>query len=247
MGVFNGTEIMLGNMIAQKLGAHYSIPLTPQWVWVQEGTDFFGGLKAGLDANSYDAVLSSVTYTAARSALVDFSCQYYTSYLGLLRGPRDPSMNFTNVPAQLNSPSVYVGALGGTTGAAWVANNIPMATQVLFPNESALVLGVKNGQVHFGISDRTILAYGLQYQMPPCQNCTLLPGNYGTPGGYAMFTEKDPTTTTTTPLPSTAMTTTTTPSPPLKSGTVFSLFVIAFFCCVVVAGVVSGIYFQTRS
>jgi len=48
----------------------------------------------------------------------------------------------------------------------WVDQNIPMATKVQFVNEAALVMGVKNGTVHFGISDKTILQYGLTVCTP---------------------------------------------------------------------------------
>jgi len=249
--IIDGSEIRLGKLIAKKLGQHYALgEVKAEFVLVTEQTDFFGKLKAGLDQAKYDAVLSSVTYTLLRASQVDFTCSYFTTFQGLLRGPREPTKNFTVVPAQLNNPSVLVGALGGTVGNAWVDATIPSATKKLYVNETVLVSALKAGELHFAVSDKFILAYGLAVQHPPCPDCTLLPGDYGTGDNYGMFTAKDPAPT---PSPTPSPTPKPTPRPPkpvskdLKPGTIFSLVSIAFFGSIILLGVAAGIYVNFKN
>ncbi|MGI9068213.1 MAG: ABC transporter permease subunit, partial [Pyrinomonadaceae bacterium] len=148
-GTFTGFDIDLGNAIARELGVRA--------VWINSG---FDGIFPALQNGTFDAVISSVTITPERSAVMLFSDPYYDSgqliavrkgTQGILK-PEDLAGKTAGV--QINTTAqIDLEKRKGIRIAAY--NSIDLA-----------LLDLKNGRIDAVVSDAPVLRYMIRQSFP---------------------------------------------------------------------------------
>ena len=140
-GVLEGIDIEIMYYVGAKLNV--SVVFTPM---------AFDPLFAAVQTGQIDCAISSVTITAARDVVNDFSMPYYVANQAVLVY----ETSTINDTADLND-SDLVSQLG-TTGQMWVDNNLSPDSHVPLDDVPAAVLGVENGLYDAFIVD-TPVAY----------------------------------------------------------------------------------------
>ncbi|MEZ4640552.1 MAG: transporter substrate-binding domain-containing protein [Caldilineaceae bacterium] len=118
------------------------------------GMPFEGMLERGLSSSEIDAVISAITVTEQRAAVVDFSDPYFDGSQGLaVRNDNNAIQSSADLTAETR-----VGVKIATTGAEYVTGNL--AVQVV-PYEEAqlLVDALVNGEVDAAVLDAGVLAW----------------------------------------------------------------------------------------
>jgi polar amino acid transport system substrate-binding protein len=142
-GNFTGFDIEAARWIADRQG------FDAEFVAVQ-----WDRIIPALQAGTIDMIYSAMTITPERQRNVDFTMPYYTVYKRIaIRSGSNITM------ADLYGGRVRIGAQAGTTGAAWVeenmvqSGNMPAANLVLYPDLPALTGSLANGTIDAFISD----------------------------------------------------------------------------------------------
>lgn len=133
-----GASVMLAEALGVYLDREIEIIDTP-----------YPSLIPALESGSIDIIISSMTITAAREEIVDFSDPYTTSQLMMLVH-KDSKVKS---PADLNDPDVIISSKTGTIGALWAQSNAPKAQILNIDEEASAVLEVAQGNADVFIYD----------------------------------------------------------------------------------------------
>lgn len=133
-----GASVMLAEALGEYLGREVEFIDTP-----------YPSLIPALESGSIDIIISSMTITAAREEIVDFSDPYTTSQLMMLVHKDSPVKS----PADLNDPNVTIASKTGTIGALWAQSNAPEAVIKNIDEEASAVLEVAQGNADVFIYD----------------------------------------------------------------------------------------------
>ncbi|MBI1296451.1 transporter substrate-binding domain-containing protein [bacterium] len=118
------------------------------------GMPFEGMLERGLSSSEIDAVISAITVTEERAAVVDFSEPYFDGSQGLaVRNDNGTIQSVTDITADTR-----VGVKIATTGAEYAAANLPV-TAVPYEESQLLVDALVNGEVDAIVLDAGVLAW----------------------------------------------------------------------------------------
>ena len=109
----------------------------------------YPSLIPALESGNVDIIISSMTITAAREEVVDFSDPYTTSQLMML-AHKDSAVKS---PADLNNSNVIIASKTGTIGALWAQSNAPEAQIMNIDEEATAVLEVAQGNADVFIYD----------------------------------------------------------------------------------------------
>ena len=102
-----------------------------------------------------DAILSSMTKTADREVIVDFTRGYYTSSQGVI-GSADATA--INDPVDMNVDGTVVAVQTGTTSDLWANENLPLATILAYEDFPQVTAAISNGEAHYAMGDSPVLA-----------------------------------------------------------------------------------------
>ena len=102
-----------------------------------------------------DAILSSMTKTADREVVVDFTRGYYTSSQGVI-GSADATA--INDPVDMNVDGTVVAVQTGTTSDLWANENLPLATILAYEDFPQVTAAISNGEAHYAMGDSPVLA-----------------------------------------------------------------------------------------
>ena len=150
-----GFDVAMMQEIAKRLGLELNY-LDPQ---------NFDSLMTQVNAgNTMDCAVSSITITDERAELVDFSDSYYDSNqaIVIMKGAYSDK-------AALNDASITVAAQSGTSGEAWVAENLPKAKYVPFTATTDAVTALVAGQVQAVVYDQPIAETHVATQFTDCE------------------------------------------------------------------------------
>ncbi len=131
-----------------------------RWIAARKGFDpvFVGfawdDIIPALEQGKIDMIYSGLTVTPEREERVDFTRPYYTTNQSVA------ARTGSNVSMQdFHAGRLRVGAQAGSTGAAWVAENLagaglmPAEKLVLYPDVSSMAAGLEGGAVQVIIGD----------------------------------------------------------------------------------------------
>lgn len=107
------------------------------------------GLIPSLQSGKADLVISSMSVTAERAKVVDFSIPYAASGLTLLINKDSKVSSYKD----LSSPGVIAAVKSGTIGAIWAQENLPSDNIRVFDEVAACALEVSQGKVDAFIYD----------------------------------------------------------------------------------------------
>ena len=150
-----GFDVAMMQEIADRLGLELNY-LDPQ---------NFDSLMTQVNAgNTMDCAVSSITITDERAELVDFSDSYYDSNqaIVIMKGAYADKK-------ELNDPSVTVAAQSGTSGEAWVAENLPKAKYIPFTATTDAVTALVAGQCQAVVYDQPIAETHVATQFTDCE------------------------------------------------------------------------------
>lgn len=150
-----GFDVAMMQEIADRLGLELNY-LDPQ---------NFDSLITQVNAgNTMDVAVSSITITDDRAELVDFSDSYYDSNqaIVIMKGA------FTD-KKELNDASITVAAQSGTSGEAWVAENLPKAKYIPFTATTDAVTALVAGQCQAVVYDQPIAETHVATQFTDCE------------------------------------------------------------------------------
>lgn len=133
-----GASVRLAEALGEYLDREIEIVDTP-----------YPSLIPALESGSIDIIISSMTITAVREEVVDFSDPYTTSQLMML-AHKDSKVKS---PADLNDSDVIIASKTGTIGALWAASNADQAQILDVEEEASAVLEVSNGTADVFIYD----------------------------------------------------------------------------------------------
>jgi polar amino acid transport system substrate-binding protein len=133
-----GASVMLAEALGEYLGREIEIVETD-----------YASLIPALEQGTIDLIISSMTITAAREEVVDFSDPYTNSQLMMLVY-KDSKVQS---PDDLNDPDVIIASKTGTIGALWAAQYAPNAQIRNIDEEASAVLEVAQGKADVFIYD----------------------------------------------------------------------------------------------
>lgn len=134
-----GFDVDLSNAIAEKLG------LTCEWLPNQAFDTLVPTIKQGGKA---DISIAGVTITDERLEDVDFSDPYLNSNQALI-----VAANSGYATDDLDAEEIQIACQTGTTGDAWIQENLPNATRVPLADVTAGMMGVSTGSYQAMVID----------------------------------------------------------------------------------------------
>jgi ABC-type amino acid transport substrate-binding protein len=187
--IYTGVEVDLARATVRKLAKRYNVNLAVEFKSYSVN-NFFDDMVSKIQAKDCDVVMSAATVTAERSNVVDFSCPYFSTYLGLLRSGRNSTLQLTSV-SSLDDKAVILGALRGTTSEMFIREAVSQPNILSYSSPNELWRAAENGTIHVAILDRSSVQYYLAYQSQgKCIGCYLVDVNIGTGDQFAMMTMK---------------------------------------------------------
>lgn len=138
-----GIDIEIAKYIAAALGKNLKV--------VNKGFDF---LLEDLEAGKVDFVMAGMTPTDERALVVDFSTVYYEAVQVVLIQSADYSL-YTSIES-LNVATVKVGAQLGTIQQDLVAENFPLAQQMIVQTIPDLALQLQGGQIQAVVMEKPV-------------------------------------------------------------------------------------------
>lgn len=138
-GTTVGFDVDLSNAIAEKLG------LTCEWLPNQAFDTLVPTIKQGGKA---DISIAGVTITDERLEDVDFSDPYLNSNQALI-----VAANSGYATDDLDAEEIQIACQTGTTGDAWIQENLPNATRVPLADVTAGMMGVSTGSYQAMVID----------------------------------------------------------------------------------------------
>ena len=134
-----GFDVDLSNAIAEKMG------LTCEWLPNQAFDTLVPTIKQGGKA---DISIAGVTITDERLEDVDFSDPYLNSNQGLI-----VAASSDYATEDLDAEDIQIACQTGTTGDAWIQENLPNATRVPLADVTAGMMGVSTGSYQAMVID----------------------------------------------------------------------------------------------
>lgn len=101
-----------------------------------------------LSSGKIDFVMAAMTRTPDRAKVIDFTLPVHTEVLGVLATAKKPFKEMK----ELNDPNVRLVSVRGTTGALWIAKNLPNAKVTLLDDQPEIVTLLAQGRADAGIS-----------------------------------------------------------------------------------------------
>ena len=141
-----GFEIDLMDALAKKLG------LTMEWLPATKFDTIIPLIKQGGKA---DVGVSAFTITDERKKEIDFTKPYLNSNQGLVNRKADGKVS----EDALNAKDKQVAVQSGTTGEAWVKENLPKATCVPLDDAIQAMTGVQSGLYNAAVLDLPVASY----------------------------------------------------------------------------------------
>ena len=141
-----GFEIDMMDAIAKKLG------LTMEWLPATKFDTIIPLIKQGGKA---DVGVSAFTITDERKKEIDFTKPYLNSNQGLVNRKADGKVS----EDALNAKDKQVAVQSGTTGEAWVKENLPKATCVPLDDAIQAMTGVQSGLYNAAVLDLPVASY----------------------------------------------------------------------------------------
>jgi polar amino acid transport system substrate-binding protein len=126
------------------------------------------GIIPALQANKFDAIVSSMSITEERKQQVDFTHKYYNTPAGLAV-PKDSDIAGVT-PADLAGKSI--GAQVSTTHANYVEEKYPDSELKTYPSPDEYKLELVNGRLDAAMDDSVVLTQWLETEEGAC--CKLL-------------------------------------------------------------------------
>ncbi len=134
-----GIDIEIMEYVAAKLN------VTIQWKPMD-----FDPLFASVQSGQLDCAISSITITAERDEINDFSIPYYVANQAVL------VQNSSDIATLDDLNGTKIVTQTGTTGSWWVDDNLDPSEKVDLADVPAAVLGVENGQYHAFVVDTPV-------------------------------------------------------------------------------------------
>jgi len=134
-----GIDIEIMEYVAAKLN------VTIQWKPMD-----FDPLFAAVQTGQLDCAISSITITAERDLINDFSIPYYVANQAVL------VQNSSDIATLEDLNGTTIVTQTGTTGSWWVEENLSPDDQVNLADVPAAVLGVENGQYDAFVVDTPV-------------------------------------------------------------------------------------------
>lgn len=134
-----GFDVDLSNAIAEKMG------LTCEWLPNQAFDTLVPTIKQGGKA---DISIAGVTITDERLEDVDFSDPYLNSNQALI-----VAASSSYATDDLDTEEIQIACQTGTTGDAWIQENLPNATRVPLADVTAGMMGVSTGSYQAMVID----------------------------------------------------------------------------------------------
>lgn len=141
-----GFEIDLVNALAEKLG------LEVEFLPAQKFDTIVPMIKQGGRA---DIGAASFTITDERAQEIDFTDPFMDSNQSLVMRSGEEVSD----ASELNNSSVTIGVQAGTTGEAWVQENLPQATCVPLDDAIQALTGCQTGLYTAVVADLPVMAY----------------------------------------------------------------------------------------
>ena len=138
-GTTVGFDVDLSNAIAEKMG------LTCEWLPNQAFDTLVPTIKQGGKA---DISIAGVTITDERLEDVDFSDPYLNSNQALI-----VAASSDYATEDLDAEDIQIACQTGTTGDAWIQENLPNATRVPLADVTAGMMGVSTGSYQAMVID----------------------------------------------------------------------------------------------
>ena len=138
-GTTVGFDVDLSNAIAEKMG------LTCEWLPNQAFDTLVPTIKQGGKA---DISIAGVTITDDRLEDVDFSDPYLNSNQALI-----VAVSSGYATEDLDAEEIQIACQTGTTGDAWIQENLPNATRVPLADVTAGMMGVSTGSYQAMVID----------------------------------------------------------------------------------------------
>ena len=173
-GVASGFDVDLSFEIAARLG------LECEYLPPQDFDSIIPMIKQGGKA---DIGNSAFSITDERKKEIDFTDPYLDSNLGVtVRSDSD-----AKTEEALNDPSKTIAVQSGTTGEAWVRENLPNATIVPLTQPTVCMTGVSTGQYDAFCADLPVIAHQCAVSFTDCTVCLEIP----TGEKYGIVVSKD--------------------------------------------------------
>jgi polar amino acid transport system substrate-binding protein len=147
-GVFDGLEVELARLVAQRLGMEMQI------------SDLgFQALFAATSSRRIDLAISSITVTPDRLRNQDFTQPYMDTDLALVAGPASRLKGLADLRG------ATLGAIASSTGDAWLRANMEkhgIASAKTYDTVAGLLLDVGNGRLDGGVNDEAGSRYAFR-------------------------------------------------------------------------------------
>ena len=169
-----GFEIDMMDAVAQKLG------LQMEWL---EPTKFDTIIPLIKQGGKADVGVSAFTITDERKDEIDFTDSYLDSNQGLVT--KADSANTTE--ESLNVAGKKIACQSGTTGEAWIEENLPNATVVPLDDAIQSMTGVQTGLYDACVADLPVVSYLCKQSYTDCKVAIQIP----TGEQYGIVVSKD--------------------------------------------------------
>lgn len=169
-----GFEIDMMDAVAQKLG------LQMEWL---EPTKFDTIIPLIKQGGKADVGVSAFTITDERKDEIDFTDSYLDSNQGLVT--KADSANTTE--ESLNVAGKRIACQSGTTGEAWIEENLPNATVVPLDDAIQAMTGVQTGLYDACVADLPVVSYLCKQSYTDCKVAIQIP----TGEQYGIVVSKD--------------------------------------------------------
>ncbi|MGN0287868.1 MAG: ABC transporter substrate-binding protein [Atopobiaceae bacterium] len=169
-----GFEVDMMDAVAQKLG------LQMEWL---EPTKFDTIIPLIKQGGKADVGVSAFTITDERKDEIDFTDSYLDSNQGLVT--KADSANTTE--ESLNVAGKKIACQSGTTGEAWIEENLPNATVVPLDDAIQAMTGVQTGLYDACVADLPVVSYLCKQSYTDCKVAIQIP----TGEQYGIVVSKD--------------------------------------------------------
>ncbi len=145
-GTIIGYEVDLAMMFAESMGVKLTIVETP-----------FNELLGSLQSGKVDLVMSGMTMTMERNMKVSFAGPYFITGKSILT--KSPDLSETDESSDLNTETLTLAVLKGSTSEQYVKREIPEAELLLAESYDDGIKALEEGRANIMVADYSICAY----------------------------------------------------------------------------------------
>ena len=145
-GSIIGYEVDLAKLFAESMNVKLTIVETP-----------FNELLTALESGKVDMVMSGMTMTMKRNMKVAFAGPYFLTGKSILT--KSPSFSETDESSDLNTETLTLAVLKGSTSEDYVKREIPEAELILAESYDDAIKAVEEGKASIMVADYSICAY----------------------------------------------------------------------------------------